>query len=234
MVDARQFEENQMNDRYIARLTHDIVGHLATIQSCLGIALTGTLDKQSSEFVQRAYNRTLKLTDFIKALVKLDKKIRENGNMETSDFSLKHTVNNVIDALKSQAAEKSLQLHCSFSDAPHNIYGNEPSIEEMLTNLLLIAINNTRANEEISVCVTNQLNSIRLQISFVCNNIPVVEQPKRFDELYHNNMSDIDNSSPDFTWVIAQYIAEIHGGNITVNNKKEEKAVITVNLSCSK
>jgi K+-sensing histidine kinase KdpD len=234
MADARQFEEKQMNDRYIARLMHDIVGHLATIQSCLGVALTGTLDKQSSEFVQRAYNRTCKLTDFIKALVKLDKKIRQNGKMEASVFSLKHTANNVIDALKSQAAEKSLQLHCSFSDALHNIYGNEPSIEEMLKNLLLIAVNDAQANGEISLCVTNQSNSIRLQISFIRHNIPVVEQPKKFDELYHNNVPDIDNSSPDFAWVIAQYIAEIHGGNITVNNKKEEKAAITVNLSCSK
>ena len=234
MTDARQFEENQMNDRYIARLTHDIVGHLATIQSCLGVALTGTLDKQSSEFVQRAYNRTCTLTNFIKMVIKLDKKIRKNGKMETSDFSLKHTINNVIDALKPRAAEKSIQLHCSFSDALHNIHGNEPSIEEMLTNLLLIAVNDTPANGEISVSVTNQLNSVRLQISFVRNNIPVVEQPKKFDESNHNNMSDIDTSGSDFGWIIAQYIAEIHGGNIIVNNKKEEKAAFIVNLPCLK
>jgi signal transduction histidine kinase len=233
MADARQFEEKQMNDRYIARLTHDIVGHLATIQSCLGVALTGTLDKQSSEFVQRAFNRTCTLTNFIKTLVKLDKKIRQNGKMETCDFSLKDTVNNVIDALKSQAGEKLVQLHCSFSDALHYIYGNKPSIEEMLTNLLLIAINDAQANGEISLCVTNQHNFVRLQISFVRNNIPVVELPKKLDGLYHN-VSDIDKSSSDFKWIIAQYIAEIHGGNITVNNKKEEKAAITVNLPCSK
>jgi signal transduction histidine kinase len=234
MADARQSEENQMNDRYIAHLTHDIVGHLATIQSCLGVALTGTLDKQSSEFVQRAYNRTCKLTNFTKTMIKLDRKIRQNGKMETSVFSLKHTVNNVIDALRSKAGEKSIQLHCSFSDTLHNICGNEPSIEEMLTNLLLIAIDDTQANGEISVSVMNQHNFVRLQISFIRHNIPVIEQPKKHDELFHNNVSDTDKSGSDFEWIIAQYIAEIHGGNITINNEKEEKAAITVNLPCLK
>lgn len=223
-----------MNDRYIAHLTHDIVGHLATIQSCLGVALTGTLDKQSSEFVQRAYNRTCKLTSFIKMLIKLDKKIRQNGKVEMSLFSLKHAVNNVIDALRSKAGEKSIQLHCHFSDALHNIHANERSIEEMLTNILFTAINDGQVNGEILVRVTNQLNFVELQISFARDNIPVVEQPKKLDELYHNNASDIDKSGSDFGWIIAEYIAEIHGGNIIVNNKKEKEAAFTVSLPCIK
>jgi signal transduction histidine kinase len=231
MADTRLFEEDRMNDRYIAHLTHDIVGHLATIQSCLGVALTGTLDKQSSEFVQRAYNRTCKLTNFIKMLINLDRKIRQNGKMETSVFSLKHTVDNVIGALGSKAGQNSIQLRCSVSDNLHNIYGNELSVEEMLTSILLIAINNSQSDGEILVRVTNQLNSVQLQIGFARVNIPAVGQTKKFDLLYQtNSMSDTDETGSDLGWIMAKYIAEIHDGKIVVDSKKAEQVTITISL----
>jgi signal transduction histidine kinase len=227
-ANARTFEEDRMNDRYIAHLTHDIVGHLAAIQSCLGVALTGTLDKQSSEFVQRAYNRTCKLTNFIQMLIKLDKKIRQNGKMETSIFPLEHTVNNVIDALRSKAGENSIQLRCSASDNLNDIHGNEPSIEEMLTNILLIAINNSKNDGEILVHVTNQLNSVQLEISFARVNIPAIERTRKFDLLYQtSSVLDTDKAGSDLGWIMAKYIVEIHGGKIVVNSKKAEQVTIT-------
>jgi signal transduction histidine kinase len=232
-ANARTFEEDRMNDRYIAHLTHDIVGHLAAIQSCLGVALTGTLDKQSSEFVQRAYNRTCKLTNFIQMLIKLDKKIRQNGKMETSIFPLEHTVNNVIDALRSKAGENSIQLRCSASDNLNDIHGNEPSIEEMLTNILLIAINNSKNDGEILVHVTNQLNSVQLEISFARVNIPAIERTRKFDLLYQtSSVLDTDKAGSDLGWIMAKYIVEIHGGKIVVNSKKAEQVTITISLPC--
>jgi signal transduction histidine kinase len=233
MANERVFEENRMNDRYIAHLTHDILGHLGTIQSCLGIALTGTLDNQSSEFVQRAYNRTCKLTNFIKMLIKLDKKIRQNGKMKTSVFFLKHTVNKVVEALRPKAAESSIQLHCSVSDNLHNIYGNEPSIEEMLTNILLIAINNAQSGGEVLVHVIDQPDSARLEISFARADIPAVEQKRKFDLLYQtSSVSDTDKTGSDLGWIMAKYVAEIHDGKIVVNSKKTGQATFAVSLPC--
>lgn len=233
MGNARTFEQDRMNDRYIAHLTHDIVGHLGTIQSCLGVALTGTLDNQSSEFVQRAYNRTCKLTNFIKMLIKLDKKIRQNGKMEASVFPLKNTINNVIKALRPKAAENSIQLNCSVSDNLHKIYGNEPSIEEMFTNLLLIAINNAQSGGEISVHVANQPNSVQLEISFARANIPAAEQTRKFDLLYQiSSVSETDKTGSDLGWIMAKYIVEIHDGKIVVDSKKAEQVTIAVSLPC--
>jgi signal transduction histidine kinase len=233
MASAWMFEENRMNDRYIAHLTHDIMGHLGTIQSCLGVALTGTLDNQSSEFVQRAYNRTCKLTNFIKMLIKLDKKIRQNGKMKTSVFPLKHTVNKVVEALRPKAAENSVQLHCLISDNLHDIYGNEPSIEEMFTYILLIAMNNARGGGEVLVQVTNQPDSARLEINFARADNPAIEQKRKFDLLYQtSSVSDTDETGSDLGWIMAKYVAEIHGGKIVVDSKKAEQATIAVSLPC--
>ncbi len=132
-------EKDRIKDEYVAHLTHDIRGHLATIQSCLSVVLTGTLDKQSSEFTSRAFKRTKKLTDFVKIFMNLTK-MRLNGKADMSEFPLKRTANRVVDALRSGAEEKSIKLICHISDTVENIHGVESYIEDMLATLLLNAI----------------------------------------------------------------------------------------------
>lgn len=182
-TNARLLEKDRIKDEYVAHLTHDIRGHLATIQSCLSVVLTGTLDKQSSEFTGRAFRRTKKLTDFAKTFMTLTK-IRLNGKADMSEVSLKRTVNRVVDALRSGAEEKSIKLICHISDTVENIHGVELYIEEMLTTLLLNAIKYTPENGDITVRLASELDSVRLQISDTGIGIPAAEQAKIFDEFY--------------------------------------------------
>lgn len=225
-------EENRIKYKYIAHFIHDIKGHIATIQSCLSIVLTGTLDKQSYEFVDRAYKRTCKMTNFLKMFMKLTK-IRQDGRIEMEVFSLNHTVHRVIDALKIEAREKSVQFHSCFSDTLPNIYGNESSIEEMLKNVLLIIINYTPANGEILFDTSNNHDFVQLQICAKNMSVPIVEQLKTLDETHRNlNATDIKEKSSDLEWITAKYIAEIHGGKISVDGKEGERTIFTIMLPC--
>ena len=225
-------EKDRIKDEYVARLTHDIRGHLATIQSCLGLALTGTLDKQSSEFTHRAFKRTKKLTDFAKTFMTLTK-IRLNGKADTSEFSLKRTLNSVVDALRSGAEEKSIKLICHIPDIVENMHGVESSIEEMLTTLLLNAIKYTPENGEITVRLTSELDSIRLQISDTGIGIPAAEQAKIFDEFYRaGKAAEVEENSPGLGLVIVKYIVEIHGGKIAVDSQEGRGTTFTIILPC--
>lgn len=225
-------EKDHIKDEYVARLTHDIRGHLATIQSCLSVVLTGTLDKQSSEFTGRAFKRTKKLTDFAKTFTTLTK-IRLNGKADMSEFSLKRTVNRVIDALRSGAEEKSIKLICHIPDTVDNMYGVVSSIEEMLTMLLLNAIKYTPENGEITVRLTSELDSVRLQISDTGIGIPAAEQAKIFDEFYRaGKATKVDENSPGLGLVIVKYIVEIHGGKIAVDSQEGRGTTFTITLPC--
>ena len=229
-TNACLLEKDRIKDEYVARLTHDIRGHIATIQSCLSVVLTGTLDKQSSEFTSRAFKRTKKLTEFTKTFSTLTK-IRLNGKADMSEFSLKGTVNRVVDALRSGAEEKSIKLICRISDAVENIHGVESSIEEMLTTLLLNAIKYTPENGEITVRLTSELDSVRLQISDTGIGIPAAEQAKIFDEFYRaGKATDVEENGPGLGLVIVKYIVEIHGGNIAVDSQEGRGTTFTITL----
>ena len=232
-ANARLLENDRIKDEYVDRLTHDIRGHIATIQSCLGVVLTGTLDKQSSEFTTRAFKRTKKLTDFTKTFMTLTK-IRLKGKADMSEVSLKRTVNRVVDAMRSGAEEKSIKLICHISDTLENIHGVELYIEEMLMTLLLNAIKYTPENGDITVCLTSEHDSIRLQISDTGIGIPAAEQTKIFDEFYRaGKATEVEEKGPGLGLVIVKYIVEIHGGNIAVDSMEGRGTTFTIILPCN-
>ena len=231
-TNARLLEKDHIKDEYVARLTHDIRGHLATIQSCLSVVLIGTLDKQSSEFTTRAFKRTKKLTDFAKTFMTLTK-VRLNGKADMSEFSLKLTVNRVVDSLRSGAEEKSIKLTCSISETVENIQGVESYIEEMLVTLLLNAIKYTPENGDITVRLKRELNSVCLQISDIGIGIPAAEQVRMFDEFYRaGKATEVEENSPGLGLVIVKYIVEIHGGNIVVDSQEGRGTTFTITLPC--
>jgi signal transduction histidine kinase len=232
-ANAQLLENDSIKDKYVTRLTHDIRGHLSTIHSCLGVVLIGTLDEQSSEFADRAFKRTKKLTDFIKTFSTLTK-IRLNSKTEMSEFSLKRTVNRVVDTLMSEAGEKSIQLNCHISDTVENMRGIEASIEEMLTTLLSNAIKFTPENGEITIRLTSEHDSIRLQIIDTGVGIPEAEQAKIFDEFYRAGKAmEVEKKSPGLDLIIVKYIIEVHKGTIAIDSQEGRGTTFTITLPCN-
>ncbi|MFC1604907.1 FHA domain-containing protein, partial [Planctomycetota bacterium] len=83
-------EKDRIKDEYVSRVTHDIKGHLAAIQSSLYVAASessGTLNDKQTNFMDRAVKRTGQLTGFVKELLNLTQ-MRLSGRLEMEAFSL--------------------------------------------------------------------------------------------------------------------------------------------------
>jgi signal transduction histidine kinase len=146
-------EKDHIKNEYVLRVTHDIKSDLATIQSCLGMVVNKVVepeDSQRLDFIDRAYTRTTELTNFVKTLLKLTQ-MRLNDKLETEMFSLKDTVQNAVAAVSTKAKEKSITLNCTVETSLENICGNQFSVEEVFTNLLLNAIRYTPEEGTVSI-----------------------------------------------------------------------------------
>ncbi|MHC4844016.1 MAG: hypothetical protein ACYTEE_09470, partial [Planctomycetota bacterium] len=76
LIDAniQLIEKDHIKDDYVLRLTHDIKGHLAAIQSCLDVVVhqSGRLQKEKeTDFINRAHSRTKQVTRFVRTLLRL-------------------------------------------------------------------------------------------------------------------------------------------------------------------
>lgn len=216
-------EKDHIKDEYVLRVTHDIKGHLATIQSCLGVIvkrLVGPLDDQQADFINRAYSRTVKLSKFVRTLLKLTQ-MRLSNELEMDVFSLGDAVKNVVAAVESKADDKQITLSCNAESSEDKIFGNQFSIEEVITNLLLNAIKYTPAKGTVDVNLKDGEDCMLVEISDTGIGIPQEEQSKIFREFYRaTNAREIERDGTGLGLSIVKHILERHGGKIQVESKE--------------
>jgi signal transduction histidine kinase len=214
-------EKNYIKDEYVMRVTHDIKGHLATIKSCLGVIVNkmiGPLDGKQAELVERAYTRTVKLTNFVEGLLKLTK-TRLSDEMEMDVFSLSNTIDNVVAAVVTKAEDKSITLIHNVESSADIIIGNRLSIEEAIANLVLNAIKYTPENGTIEINITNHDDCVLVEISDTGIGIPQEELPMVFDEFYRaTNAKRVEKDGTGLGLSIAKHVIERHNGRIWVES----------------
>ena len=218
-------QKDRVKDEYVERVTHDIKGHLAAIQSCLAVLtdkLVGPLNERQSEFLNRAHGRTRTLTTFVKTLLRLTQ-MRLSDNLEEDVFVLKDAIGNAIESVVARAADKSIELKLDIESSSGAIFGNQFSIEEMLTNLLLNSIKYTPDSGSIEVNLMEQGSNLLVEISDTGIGIPESEIGKVFDEFYRaSNAKEVDRDGTGLGLSIVKQIVERHGGRISVASTEGE------------
>ncbi|UCF14722.1 MAG: hypothetical protein JSW59_15015 [Phycisphaerales bacterium] len=232
-TNAMLHEKDRIKDEYVVRVTHDIKAHLATIQGCLAVVadrMAGKLDDDEADLVRRAHTRSVKLTNFVRALLRLTQ-MRLSNTLEMDDVSLAEALNNVAGAVRAKAEDKSVTLSCDIDPSVKNIRGNQFSIEEMVANLLLNAIKYTPAGGTITVRAANHDDSVLVEISDTGIGIPAEEQDRIFDEFFRaTNARRTERDGTGLGLSIAKHIVERHGGQITVESKEDRGTTFRLTL----
>jgi signal transduction histidine kinase len=217
-------EKDHIKDEYVLRLTHDIKGHLAAIQSCLDVVvhrIDSSFDKKQVDFIDRAHNRTKQVTHFVRTLLRLTQ-MRLNNNMEMEIFSLKDAIHNGVLAVENRAYEKSIDLKTNIELTGDKILGDFFSIEEMVTNLLLNAIKYTPEKGIVQINAKEDGDSFLVEVSDTGIGIPQHELPNVFDEFYRaSNARKIERDGTGLGLPIVKQIVERHNGRIGVESEED-------------
>jgi len=214
-------EKDQVKNEYVLRLTHDIRGHLAAIESCIDIVddeIVGPLNPKQKDLIDRAYHRTTKCTAFVTALLKLTR-MKLTGRLEMGFFSLKNAVLDAVTAVQVKAKEKSIDLSYELAPSIDEVYGEEVLIEETITNLLLNAVKYTPCGGKVRMEVKDQAESVLLQISDTGIGVPQEDLVRIFEEFYRApNARAIERDGTGLGLSFAKQVVERHGGKIWALN----------------
>jgi PAS domain S-box-containing protein len=226
-------QKDRIKDEYVYRVTHDIKGHLAAIQSCLAVVNDRDMELPADrqvDLIHRAYARALNLTDFVKALLRLSH-MRLSSTFEMDNFSISDSLLDVIKTVKSKAEDKSITLKNNLESSIGNIEGNQFSIEEMVSNIILNAIKYTPEGGEIMVGAERGEECVIINISDTGIGIPDKEQDKVFDEFYRaTNARKTERDGTGLGLSIVKYIVERHGGEVQVQSKEGSGTTFTLKL----
>jgi signal transduction histidine kinase len=215
-------EKDRIKDEYVLRVTHDIKGHLATVQSCLSVivnGIVGSLNAQQMDLISRAHKRTINLTNFVRRLLELTQ-MRLSNKLEMELFSLNNTVDSVVETVKTKAEDKSITLKSNVEPSADRIFGNQFSIEEMLTNLVLNSIKYTPERGTVEINATSNGEGILVEVADTGIGIPKEEQKRIFDEFFRaSNARNIERDGTGLGLSIVKHIVNRHGGKIEVESK---------------
>lgn len=226
-------EKDRIKDEYVARVTHDIKGHLAAIQSCLYVGTSksnGPLSEKQAKFLGRAGERTVQLTDFVKELLNLTE-MRMSGNVKMEAFSLPECITSAVETVDRKAKDQSITLTSEVGPAVGEIIGDKFSITELLTNLLFNAVKYTPENKTVHLEAKSCDSGIQIDISDTGIGIPADEVDSVFDEFFR--ASNAKNSEKEGTGLglsIVKQIVDRHGGEIFVKSQLDQGTTFTIIL----
>ncbi|MHC5060510.1 MAG: ATP-binding protein [Planctomycetota bacterium] len=230
-------EKDRIKDEYVSRVTHDIKGHLAAIQSCLFVAgseSTGALNAKQSDFLGRSVRRTTQLTSFVKELLNLTQ-MRLSGQIQMEEFSLADSISKALATVVRKADDKSITVTSNVELGAETIIGDEFSINEMLTNLLFNAIKYTPEGKTVHLEAKSCDTYFQVDISDTGIGIPAEELGSIFDEFFR--ASNAKNSEKDGTGlglsIVKQIIAR-HGGEITAESEEGRGTTFSIILPKNK
>lgn len=226
-------EKDRIKDEYVSRVTHDIKGHLTAIQSCLYVSAdesTGPLSEKQSNFLNRALNRTLQLTAFVKELLNLTQ-MRLSGRLQMEAFSMPDCISRALASIVSKAESKSITVTSNVAPSIGQIVGNEFSINEMITNLLFNAVKYTPEGKTIHLEAKTCDGLMQIDISDTGIGIPADDLPNVFEEFFRaGNAKKREKDGTGLGLSIVKQIVERHGGTISARSQENKGSTFTVCL----
>jgi len=224
-------EKDRIKDEYVSRVTHDIKGHLATIQSWLYVAAaSGVEGEKQVDYLRRALERTGQLTGFVKELLSLTQ-MRLSGRMQMEAFSLPQIISKSLASVENRAKEKSITVTSKVEPSVRQIVGNEFSLNEMITNLLFNAVKYTPENKTVHLAAAGCDSHVQIEISDTGIGIPADELPNVFEEFFRaSNARKREEDGTGLGLSIVKQIVERHGGRISVESEEGRGTKFTVVL----
>jgi signal transduction histidine kinase len=226
-------QKDRIKDEYVARVTHDIKGHLAAIQSCQDVVsqeLVGPLTDGQHDMINRANVRTAHLIKFVKTLLKLTE-MRLSHRLDMAWFSINETISTAMTTCQRRAQDKSIALTHRIECQDLEVHGHQVSVEEIITNLVLNAIKYTPECGTVELIASLRGDEICIDIRDTGIGIPPEELPHIFKEFYRaSNARAIEKDGTGLGLSIVKQIVERHGGRMQARNREGAGAEFSLTL----
>jgi signal transduction histidine kinase len=225
-------EKDRIKSEYVLRVSHDIKGHLAAIQSCIHPVqegFLGPLNEGQKNLLDRAEKRTSRLLGFVKALLNLTiARLKEGSVDETLELS--SAIRDAADIVESGAKAFQVGFEREIVDGPVMVPGSKAEIQATFQELLSNAVKYTRPGGAVRVTLRVDAGFARVTVSDNGIGIPPDELPHIFDEFYRSSNAPADESGTGVGLAMVKHVIEKLGGAIRVESNAGRGSVFHVDI----
>ena len=224
------FKEQQ---RFIADASHELRTPLAVLRGETEVALgkTRTVDEyqQSLSLIQDEAEQLSRIVEDLFILAR--QPINTRAALSKERVSLNDAVRDCARAAQVLATQKGVRLKLENDFPAIALNGDQELIRRLVLNLLDNAVKYTPAGGEISLALARENGNAEIVVRDTGIGIPESAQPRVFDRFYRVDKARARAmGGAGLGLSIAQWIVEVHGGEISVSSTPGRGSTFTVML----
>ncbi len=221
-IEALKIREQYRKD-FIGNISHELKTPLFTVQGYLLTLLDGAIeDKNVSEkYLKRASKGVDRLIYIVKDLDMITKFETGDLNLNKETFDVVDSIQTVFDLLEMKANSQKVTLTFESNYTPKDVFADKERIQQVITNLLVNAINYSKEKGTVEVSIEDLTNNKYL-VRVTDNGIGIKDEhlPRVFERFYRVDKSGSRKTGGSgLGLAIVKHIMEAHNEKIYVESQ---------------
>src|SRR3569832_2366158 len=230
---ARLEKTNKEQQRFIADASHELRTPLAVLRGETEVALgkTRTVDEyqQSLSMIQEEAEQLSRIVEELFILAR--QPINTRAALSKERVSLNDAVRDCARAAQVLATQKGVRLKLENDSPAIALNGDRELITRLILNLLDNAVKYTPAGGEISLALARENGNAEIVVRDTGMGIPETDQSRVFDRFFRVDKARARAlGGAGLGLSIAQWIVEVHGGEISVASAPGRGSTFTILL----
>ena len=227
-------EADNLRRELVSNVSHDLRTPVTALQGYLETLLLkeGQLtEEQKRNYLATAFKHSEQLGKLISELFELAKLDAHEVPLHVEAFSLAELVQDVVQKFQIVAEKGKLSLQATFAENLPFVSGDIAMIERVLENLLENAFRYTPEGGRVTVSLTPEANSIKMQITDTGRGISQEDLPHIFERSYRGEKHRPElPEGAGLGLAITKRILELHGSVIEVVSTLDAGTTFTFHL----
>lgn len=223
--------------RFMADASHELRTPVAIVcgESEVALSQKNRNPEDYRESLAIVHDEGRRLTRIVEDLFMLARADAGQYRPDFESFYLDETVSECVRAVRSLATQRGLKLDFQPANDELLFRGDEGLIRRMVLNLLDNAIKHTPTGGQVRVEIRRADSLMMIRITDTGSGIPVEAQPHIFERFYRVDKArsrdgQTGSGGAGLGLSIAAWIAEMHGGRITLEESGEGGSAFLISL----